>query len=122
MPAFWLSGQLPGLNSVTAKNRANRYSGAKQKRAVEQALVLQIKAARFNPIDCFCDWRFTWHEPNRRRDPDNIYSACKFIFDALQYADRLPRDSWKYVGRVTHECVVNDNVGVLVEFERREER
>jgi len=122
MPTFWLSGRLPGRNDVTAHNRTNRYSGAKQKRAVEQDLVAQIKAARINPIDCRCDWSFLWHEPNKRRDPDNIYSADKFIFDALQYAGKLPRDSWKYVGRITHDCVVSDDVGVLVEFERREEQ
>ena len=41
--------------------------------------------------------RFTWTEPNRRRDCDNIASAKKFILDALVKMRVLENDTQKYV-------------------------
>ena len=118
----FLEGRLPGLNEVTAQNRANRYAGAKQKKAIENALVAQLYDAP--PLPGFCRWRFTWYEADRRRDPDNIASAVKFIFDALQAAGVIENDNWLCVGAgIEHRFEVGAPVGVLVEaieFERRE--
>ena len=41
---------------------------------------------------------FTWIEPNRRRDPDNIAAGGrKLILDAMVVAGVIQDDSWKYV-------------------------
>jgi hypothetical protein len=114
-PAFsiFLEGRLPGLNEVTAQNRRNRYAGAKQKKAVEDALLAQLHGIPTLPAGCA--WRFTWYEADRRRDPDNIASAVKFIFDALQAAGAIANDNWQYVGSIAHRFRVQTPVGVLVE-------
>jgi len=41
--------------------------------------------------------KFTWYEPNQKRDKDNIAAGKKFIFDALQYYGVLKNDNWKCV-------------------------
>lgn len=39
----------------------------------------------------------TWYEKNKRRDPDNVAFAKKFILDSLVESGVLARDSQKYV-------------------------
>ncbi len=42
--------------------------------------------------------RFSWGMPDqRRRDPDNLLSACKTHLDALGTAGVLADDSWKNI-------------------------
>ena len=111
--SIFLVGRLPGLNEVTAQNRRNRYAGAKQKKTTEDAIVTQLRGAPSLPAGC--RWRFTWYEADRRRDPDNIASAVKFIFDALQAAGVIADDNWLFVTALDHRFVVTTPAGVLVE-------
>lgn len=58
---------------------------------------------------------FSWHEPNKKRDLDNIAAAKKFIFDALQYYGVLKNDGWAYVSGFTdHFFVDSENPRVEV--------
>ena len=111
---FFLAGRLPDLNEVVSANRANRYGGAKLKSGVTNSLTWQIRALEIEPLVGCHDYHFTWCEPDRRRDPDNIYSAVKFIFDALQKAGVIDNDGWTQVGNVLHTSVVSSRVGVDV--------
>ena len=95
---FTIKGRLDGLNKVIDANRSNTYMGAKVKRKnddicksyiLEQLQRLQIAA----PVII----KFDWYEKDKRRDLDNIFSAKKFILDALVKANVLPDDSQKYV-------------------------
>ena len=111
-----IPGEFPGLNEVTAANRANRYAGAKQKRRSTDSVAMYIKARRVKPLLARrYSWRFTWYCSDRRRDPDNIASACKFVFDGLQKAGILENDGWSQVGEIHHRFVVDIEPGVLVE-------
>ena len=109
--------QLPGLNAVTRKNRASKYAGAGQKKAIEAEIVAVLRLFKVRPLHerLAYRWRFTWHELHRRRDPDNIASACKFIFDALQAADIIQNDGWHTVAEIVHRFQVSDEGGVLIE-------
>jgi hypothetical protein len=44
-----------------------------------------------------CHFAFAWYVKNRRRDPDNICFARKFIMDGLVAAEVIPNDTWQYV-------------------------
>jgi len=44
----------------------------------------------------------TWHEPDRRRDPDNIMGGQKFILDGLVMAGVIPDDSQKHIQGIVH--------------------
>ena len=95
MIRFFLPGRLDGLNTVIDRNRANRYAGASQKREITHALSWLIHAENIPPLHGPYGYKFIWHEQNRRRDPDNIASAVKFVFDALQLAGIILAPGWE---------------------------
>ena len=49
----------------------------------------------------------TWYMKNRRKDPDNISFAVKFILDGLVNAGALPNDGWNEIVEITHHFVVD---------------
>jgi len=62
---------------------------------------------------------FAWHEPNRRRDADNVAFAKKFILDALVGLGVLPDDSRKYVTGFADEFHVDrQRPRIVVTIER----
>ena len=71
------------------------------KRNVEEGILWAIKAARsrgdVRPAMGPVVVSFEWHESNKRRDLDNIYSAKKFILDAMQKAGIIKSDSPAHV-------------------------
>ncbi len=93
--SFTIPGTLPGLNEVVNASRANKYKAAKLKKDAEELIVWSIKAAKIHPVQDVSFIEFGWFEPNRKRDPDNIVSARKFIMDALQKAGIIETDGWR---------------------------
>ncbi len=92
-----ITGKLPGLNEYIAACRANRYAGAEMKRDAEEIIlweiVRQLKGKTYEAVTII----FHWHEPNKKRDKDNIAFAKKFVLDALQTAGTLAGDGWGQV-------------------------
>ena len=116
----FISGELPGLNKVIGANRANKHVGAKLKRETEEMLLIALRAQGCAFVeDGPLIWTFIWQCKNRRRDPDNIASATKFIFDALQSGAFLANDGWRQVAEIHHYFEVNKTVGVRVMAHRR---
>ena len=70
---------------------------------------------KYNCIDI----KITWHEPNAKRDPDNIMAAAKFILDGLSRTGTIPDDSQKYIHSVLHKIEV-DPKNPRVEIEIQE--
>ncbi len=52
---------------------------------------------------------FTWYEPNRKRDMDNICFAKKFILDALVRNDVIKTDGWQGVAGFYDEFDISKN-------------
>lgn len=110
-----IPGRFPSLNDYIAAERRNRHIAAKMKRE-ETKRVSDIAANSDmptfqKPVHVY----FTWVEPNRRRDIDNIAFAHKFILDGLVDAGVLKGDSQKYVtGFVDLFRVDKDNPHVSV--------
>ena len=101
---YTIQGRLAGLNDYTESCRTNAYKGAKCKKDNQKIckdnipLWLRKKALNFPVI-----MEITWTERNRRRDPDNIAFAKKFILDSLVEAGVFPGDGQKYVlGFIDH--------------------
>lgn len=91
-------GRLDGLNEYTTANRTVSYKGAKMKHKNEKHVSSFISYKMRNmdlkyPISL----KFCWYEKNRKRDPDNICFAKKFILDAMVKSHVLPNDSQKYI-------------------------
>lgn len=107
-----IKAKLPSLNEYQDACRANKFRGAKMKADVDETIGWFIRSAMqkglLKPTDKPCRYRFVWHERTYRRDPDNICSAKKFIFDALQKQGVIPKDSRKYVKGFTDDFEDSD--------------
>lgn len=99
MPKFTIVGKLPGLNEVISANRSHYHKGAKLKRAAQAIIAPQLPR---RPIPGCNHYRFTWYAKDKRRDPDNIASAQKFILDAMVAGGIIENDGWKQVASITH--------------------
>lgn len=131
---FFVPGPLPGMNEMlnAAKNeyqrgRKRRVTGYEVLRRryvplitvhIRLYRVTQVRAARFD---------FVWYECARQRDPDNIASGKKFIFDALVSMKILQNDGWAQILEWHDSFRVNaDRPGVFVtmesELQPKEER
>lgn len=94
-----INGKLNNLNDYIAVCRTNPYAGAKMKAKNEQivkyAIYEQLHGVR---IVAPVVMAYTWIEPNRRRDLDNISSfGRKVIQDALVETGVLKNDGWKEI-------------------------
>lgn len=110
--------RLPSLNEYINVCRDNRFAAAKMKREIQTAIWADIRSAKlpryWEPVVI----HFTWIEPNRRRDLDNVAFGKKFILDALVEAGKLPDDGQKYVIGFTDTFEIGDRSAVIVEIER----
>lgn len=102
---FEIPFKLPGLNSLINVNRTNRYAAAEQKRKTQLLIkpyISDIPLIRY-PVEI----EFLWIEPNARRDLDNIYSAKKFVLDALVKYGVLENDTQKHVIGLKDNIAIN---------------
>ena len=116
---FYIPGSLPSYNEMQSLSRGKfgKYSANRKKQDVQKRIIKAIKFRRVPAYVC-ADFSFTWFERNRRRDPDNIISAKKFIFDALIEAGVIENDGWAQVRSIADEWkIIPDYVGVWVQIE-----
>lgn len=88
-------GRLPSLNEYIAVERSNKYKAAKMKKVATATCAfafVNLKPIPKNwlPVNVL----FNWYCKNKRRDPDNIAFAKKFIFDGMVTLEFLPGDGW----------------------------
>jgi len=95
-----IAGRLPTLNKYIETERANKFAAAKMKKDFTELVAWEAKSCSL--IKGPADYTFTWTVPNKRSDPDNIAFACKFVFDGLVMAGKLPNDNLRYVRSITH--------------------
>lgn len=113
-----IPGTLPGLNEYTDANRGHKYRGNSLKKQTEQMIILLAKNQLKKPIKTPVFMSYTWIEPNRFRDKDNIAFAKKFVQDALVKAGKIKGDGWKYVTGFKDVFAIDaKNPRVIVEIE-----
>lgn len=119
--AFVIEGRLDGMNTVIHENRRHRMAGAREKKVQQCICAEAIRACGVQPVKIYpvCI-KINWIEPNARRDPDNIATGKKFIFDALQETGVLRNDSMKEISGITEAFGVdnaNPRIVVIIEEE-----
>ena len=92
-----IKGRLPGLNEYIEAERKNRYKAAAMKRENEAIVAWSAKASKLKKISGPVFMRYTWYEPNRKRDKDNITFGRKIIQDALVKCGYLKGDGWQHI-------------------------
>lgn len=96
-----------GMNEYSKAQRINRFQGGSMKK--NETLIAKITAQKqckelfTNPVEIW----FLWVEPNRKRDPDNIAAAKKFILDGLVSAGIILNDTQKYIRAFRDEFSVD---------------
>lgn len=99
---------LPGLNEYIKAERSNKHKAAAMKRDTEHIISFVIRdQLRGVRLEGPVVMRYTWAEPNRKRDKDNISFARKFIQDSLVSMRVLPDDGWKYIEGFTDRFIVD---------------
>ena len=111
-----IEGRLPGLNDIIAAAKQHWSSYAKEKKALTHRVEMYCRSHQCEPVQMPCVIRFTWVEPDRRRDLDNITAGQKFCLDGMVAAGVLPDDGWKWVHGIEHRFAVDkNNPRVIVE-------
>lgn len=94
-----IPGQLPGLNDYIGALDKSRHAGAALKKSAQRTVEWCAKSQlrKFRPTGPVV-MKYTWYEPNKRRDKDNISSfGRKIIQDGLVKAGVLENDGWKHI-------------------------
>jgi Holliday junction resolvase RusA-like endonuclease len=106
-------GELPDLNTEisNAKKHWSYYSKTKKRYTTD--IAWQCKGFGKVKTPCYID--FHWIVKNKRKDPDNIAFAKKYILDGLVEAQIIPNDSLKYILGFSDTFGVGDP-SVIVSF------
>lgn len=80
--------RLPDANDYINECRKHWSKGAAMKKDIEKDIMLFLRGRYEGKIFV----QFTWHEPNRKRDKDNIAFAKKFVLDAMQKRGIIDND------------------------------
>lgn len=115
---FFIDQQLPDLNSYVNACRGNSYKANNMKKKAEQVVKLcaerTLQGVKItNPVFM----RYTWIEPNKRKDKDNIAHAKKYVQDALVSCGILAGDGWRHITGFEDKFEIDkENPGVVVEI------
>lgn len=119
-----IRGKLPGLNEYIDACRREPRLGNRMKREAEDLVIWSAKASLRGKIQTPCVMHYTWVEPNRKRDLDNISAfGRKVIQDALVRAKYLSGDGWAHISGFTDTFQVDrKNPRIEVTFEEVKEK
>ena len=110
---------LPGLNEYINANRDSKYTGAQMKKTATEAIAWYVFAEHQNlKITKRSRYLMHWYCPDKKKDPDNISAAVKFIMDGLVMAGTIINDTWRYVEGYEHDYSI-DKVYPRVEIQIR---
>lgn len=92
MDKLIIPGEFPGLNKIVDAAKAHYHKYREMKEANTELISWPAKQL---PKYKSLQLNITWYCKDRRRDPDNIAAAVKFIFDGLVDAGVIENDGWK---------------------------
>jgi len=107
-----IKGELPNLNKEigAAKQHWAVYSNHKRKFTnLISALAKQYKNKNPNqyPIPTRLHLSLKWFVKNKRKDPDNVYFAVKYILDGMVEGGLLEGDGFKHISSIVHSVEVD---------------
>lgn len=111
MQELIINYKMPTLNEYVNAERTNKYIAAKLKKESTQYCMYEAMKQIKN-IKTPAVFEFTWIEKNKKRDPDNISFAQKFVFDGLVEANRMNNDGHKDVKGIIHKYDFRDYIGL----------
>ena len=119
---FTIHYRLPSLNEYLNKCKFNKHVAAQFKMLHDRRIYDEVKNQLHDlKITKSVKLDITWIEENKKRDVDNVYSAVKYILDALVKAEVLQNDNAKRVKDISNKIIYADTSEVIVEIEELEE-
>lgn len=117
-----IEGKFPSMNEFIQANRTHVQKGNKMKKDSEGIIAWNVKAQlKRLHIDKPVSLHYSFYEPNKKRDLDNISGYFHKVFqDALVKSGVLMNDSWYYITGFSDEFYV-DNKNPRIEVIIREE-
>lgn len=112
-----IKGEMTTLNDYIRAERGNKYAGAGLKKQETERVYWEARAQQLSAKLGKLDYTFTWYVKDRRRDPDNIAFAVKFILDGLYKAGIIESDTQEHVGRIIHNPIEVDKSNPRVEIQ-----
>lgn len=115
-----IPGRYPSMNQFIEANRTHKQKGNQMKQKAQNDISFyimdQLKRLR---IDKPVYIRYTFYEPNKKRDLDNISGFFHKVFqDALVACRIIMNDSWYYIVGFSDEFYVdNKNPRIEIEIE-----
>lgn len=93
-----ISGRFPGINQYVQDCRNNKYGGNKAIRDSERVIIKELQEQCSDILTPPVTLCYTFYEPNKRRDKDNISGFFHKVFqDSLVKAELLENDGWDYI-------------------------
>lgn len=97
MKKLIIQGTMTTLNEHDNANRTNRYAGAKIKHEETQRVFYECRRCKLTAILKSVRLIFRWYSKDKRKDPDNICFAKKYILDGLVQAGILENDTQEFI-------------------------
>ena len=121
---------MPGLNQIIDAAKT-KYNSGKFSCSYSTGYSVMKKKMEYNVISALIRYGITpikkasfkmlWFCKDRRKDPDNIASYVKFIFDAMVSYGTLENDGWNQVVGWKNIFVSNGSAtGVIVTIQQEE--
>ena len=94
-----IEGRFPSMNEFINANRTHKQKGNKMKQQSQDDISWQLlQQHRKLRIDKPIKLHYTFYEPNKKRDLDNISGYFHKVFqDALVHCGIIMDDSWHYI-------------------------
>lgn len=94
-----IEGRFPSLNDFIDANRTHKQKGNKMKQQSQDDISWQLlQQHRKLHIDKPIKLHYTFYEPNKKRDLDNVSGYFHKVFqDALVHCGIIHNDSWHYI-------------------------
>jgi len=112
-----LEGEFPNLNQEISHAKSHFAIYAKYKK--EWTWMVELQCRTLPPIKEYpVSITFTWVTKNKRKDPDNVAFAKKYILDGLVHAGILENDSRKFIHSIQDFFATATNPYVIVEIKK----
>jgi hypothetical protein len=110
----------PTLNEIIGVARRNKFASAGLKKKWHKKIEPYVSAMKKVPGKVYVEC--VWIVKNRRRDPDNICAATKYIFDVMVEYGRIDNDNMKVIqSPIIHHFVPGNYDGFIIYFRDKED-
>jgi len=116
-----IPGRFPSLNEYIEANRIHKQKGNRMKQQSQEEISWHLLSQlRKTHIDKPVEIEYTFYEPNKKRDLDNVSGYFHKVFqDALVKCKILHNDSWYYITGFSDKFFV-DNKNPRIEIVLKE--